>query len=423
MDRRQFVATLAGAVLPIGAARLALGHAPEPATHSWPELQKLLAKYVDSKKIAGAAIAVADGGAPLTYPRLGRIAFDADTAFDEHSVCRVYSMTKAVTGMAAMLLIEAGKLRLDLPVGDVIAELRTLQVALDPGKGLEARPATKTMTIRHLLTHTAGLAYWTPLNDIDAISAAYRARGITPGNYGAGLTRPGYAPQAVGLDDMVKRLAEVPLAAEPGTVWRYSVGLDVMGLVIQRVSGKPLDVFARERLFEPLKMASTGFQVPATAVSRLTTNYTVTPNGLVTLDPRETSVFLKPSTLLAGGAGLVSTAHDFARLGAMLIGDGELDGVRVMKVKTARLARSNLLPAPVRYQGGGFGAGMRVAAGGKTPHDAAGAVSWNGAAGTMWLVDPARRFNFVFMSQFMPPTSYPVWTEVDSALDADRTSR
>jgi CubicO group peptidase (beta-lactamase class C family) len=170
-------------------------------------------------------------------------------------------------------------------------------------------------------------------------------------------------------------------------------------------------------------MVSTGFQVPAAAVPRLTTNYTVTPDGLVPLDPRETSVFPKPSTLLAGRAGLVSTAHDLARIGAMLIGDGELDGVRVMRAETARVARSNLLPAAVPYEGGGYGAGMRVAAGGKTLHDAAGAMSWNGAAGTMWLVDPARRFNFVFMSQFMPPTSYPIWTEVASALDADRTTR
>ena len=423
MDRRHFVATLAGAALPLGAARLAFAHARRSAASSWPELQKLLVDYVDAKKLAGAAVAVADRGAPLTFLKAGRIALDAEFPFDEHSVCRVYSMTKSVTGLAAMLLIEAGKLRLDQPVGDVVPELRAPQVALDPGKGLDARPATQTMTIRHLLTHSAGLAYWTPLHDTDTLSAAYRVRGITPGNYGAGLTRPGYGPQAAGLDDMVKRLADLPLAAEPGTVWRYSVGLDVMGLVIQRVSGKALDAFTRERLFEPLEMTSTGFQVPPAAASRLTTNYTVTPSGLVPLDRRETSVFLKPSTLLAGGAGLVSTAHDFARIGAMLIGDGEFDGVRVMKTETARLARSNLLPPAVRYEGGGYGAGMRVAAGGRTPHDAAGAVSWNGAAGTMWLVDPERGFNFVFMSQFMPPTSYPVWTEVDSALDADRASR
>jgi CubicO group peptidase (beta-lactamase class C family) len=340
MDRRHFIATLAAA-LPLSAWRLAIGHAL--TTHSWPALQKLMNDYVSAKKLAGAAIAVADGDAPLIYLKAGRIALDADAAFDEHSVCRIYSMTKPVTGLLSILLVEAGKLRLDQPVADIIPELRTLQVALDPSKGLDARPAKQTMTIRHLLTHSSGLVYWTPQHDIGALSAAYRVRGITPGNYGAGLARPGYGSQAVGLDEMVKRLAELPLAAEPGTEWRYSVGLDVMGLVIQRVSGKALDVFARERLFDPLNMTATGFQVPAGAASRLTTNYTVTPEGLVPLDPRDTSVFLKPSTLLAGGAGLVSTAVDFARVGAMLIGDGKLEGVRVMSAESARLARSHRL--------------------------------------------------------------------------------
>jgi CubicO group peptidase (beta-lactamase class C family) len=420
MDRRQFLAMLAGALV-LGSWRSAFGQKrPVP---SWPALQKLMDEYVGAKKLAGAAVAISDGAAGPTYLRAGRIALDSDVAFDEDSVCRIYSMTKPVTGLATMLLVEAGKLRLDQPVADILPELKAPQVALDPAKGLEPRPAKQIMTIRHLLTHTSGLAYWTPLAGTDALSAAYRARGITAGNYGEGLNRPGYGPQAVGLDDMVKRLAELPLAAEPGTIWRYSVGLDVMGLVIQRVSGKPLDVFLRERLFEPLAMASTGFQVPPAARSRLTTSYTVTPDGLVPRDPRQTSVFLEPSTLLAGGGGVVSTARDFARFGAMLIGDGELNGVRVMKPQTARLARSNLLPAGVTYEGGGYGAGMRVAAGGKTARDAAGAVSWNGAAGTMWLVDPARRLNFVFMSQFMPPTSYPIWGEVDSALIADRALR
>jgi CubicO group peptidase (beta-lactamase class C family) len=422
MDRRHFVATLAGAALPLSAVRVVIGQAATPTAAPWPTLQKLLADYVGQKKLAGAAVAVTDGGAPLAYLKAGRIALDVDALFDEHSVCRIYSMTKPVTGLAAMLLVEAGTLRLDQPVGDIIPELRKPHVAVDPNNGLDARPATQTMTIRHLLTHSAGLAYWTPGQGTDALSTAYRARGVTPGNYGAGLKRPGYGPQAVGLDEMVKRLAEIPLSAEPGTAWRYSVGLDVMALVIQRITGQSLDAFARERLFEPLKMTSTGFQVPPAAASRLTTNYTVTPEGLLPLDPRETSVFLAPPTLIAGGGGLVSTASDFARVGAMLIDDGALDGVRVMRAETARLARSNLLPATVRYEGGGYGAGMRVAVGGKTARDASGTVSWNGAAGTMWLVDPSRRLNFVFMSQFMPPTSYSIWTEAQSALDADRAS-
>jgi CubicO group peptidase (beta-lactamase class C family) len=221
MDRRHFIAMLAG-TLPLGAWRSAFGQAL--TGHSWPALRKLLTDYVGARKLAGAAVAVADGAAPLIYLKAGRIALDADAAFDEHSVCRIYSMTKSVTGLATMLLVEAGKLRLDQPVADVIPELGKPQVALDPSKGLEARPAKQTMTIRHLLTHSAGLAYWTPMSGNDALSTAYRARGITPGNYGSNLKRPGYGPQAVGLDDMVKRLAEMPLAAEPGTVWRYSVG-------------------------------------------------------------------------------------------------------------------------------------------------------------------------------------------------------
>lgn len=406
MDRRCFFAQPVASLLPLLAGRAAFGQASA--------LQKLIDDYTGSKRLAGAAVAIADGGAPIRYLQAGRLAFDAEAAFDQNSVCRVYSMTKPVTGLATVLLIEAGKLRLYQPVHDVIPELATLQVALDPSKSLDSRPAKQTMTIRHLLTHSAGLAYWTPERGTDALSTAYRARGITPGNYGAGLLRPGYGPQVQDLVAMVKQIAEVPLAAEPGTVWRYSVGLDVMGLVIERVSGKPLDVFARERIFEPLQMASTGFQVPAGAESRLTTNYTVTPQGLVPLDPRQASVFLKPPKLLAGGAGVVSTARDFARIGAMLIGEGELDGVRVMSAESARLAQSNLLPATARYDGGGYGAGMRVADG---------TVSWNGAAGTMWRVNRARRSQFIFMSQFMPPTSYPVWNEVDVALDADRGAR
>ena len=125
MDRRHFVATLAGAALPFGATRLAFGQAPTPAVRPPPALQKLLADYVGAKKLAGAAVAVGEGGAPLTYLKLGRIALDADIAFDEHSVCRIYSMTKPVTGLAAILLVEEGKLRLDQPVGDVIPEYGT----------------------------------------------------------------------------------------------------------------------------------------------------------------------------------------------------------------------------------------------------------------------------------------------------------
>jgi CubicO group peptidase (beta-lactamase class C family) len=385
-------------------------------------MQKLLDQYIATNRLAGASVAVSEGGAPLSFLKAGRIALDTDSPFDQDSVCRVYSMTKPITGLATMLLIEAGKLGLDQPVADILPELRAPQVALDPNKNLQARPATQVMTIRHLLTHSAGFAYWTPGQGTDALSTAYRTQGITPGNYGSGLLRPGFGPQASDLVQMLKRLADLPLAAEPGTAWRYSVGLDVMALVIQRVSGKPLDILARERIFDPLNMSSTGFHVPPAMVPRLTSNYTVSPNGLQNLDPRQSSVFLKPPSLLAGGAGLVSTARDFARIGAMLLGDGRVDKVRIMSVESARLARSNLLQPTVRYDGGGYGAGMRVALGGNSLRDMDGAMSWNGAAGTMWLVVPSRRLNFVLMSQFMPPTAYTIWSEANTALEADCAS-
>jgi CubicO group peptidase (beta-lactamase class C family) len=270
------------------------------------------------------------------------------------------------------------------------------------------------MTMRHLLTHTSGLGYWTPVTATDAITTAYRTRGVTPGNYGARLNRPGFGPQAASLDEMVKRMGELPLFAEPGTAYRYSMGLDVMGLVIERVSGKPLDAFYRERIFAPLKMASSGLQVPASAAPRLTTNYDVTPDGLMPNDPRETSVWLKPPTLAAGGGGLVSTAADYVRFIRMLFGGGALDGVRVLKPETVRLACSNLLPRGVTGVAGGVGAGLRVGLTGRT----AGELSWQGAAGTFWRAHPVPRHILILMTQHMPPTSYPLWDDVSAAFDA-----
>jgi CubicO group peptidase (beta-lactamase class C family) len=413
MDRRRFVVTLAGAAVPLAAARDLLARpAATPALQA--KLHALLDGYVGAKKLAGALVGVSTNGEPVAYVRAGHVALDADEPFDERSVCRIASMSKPVTGIAAMCLIEDGKVRLDQPVADVIPELKNLQVVIDIEKGLEARPATAVVTMRHLLTHTSGLGYWTPVAATDAITTAFRARGLTPGNYGARLNRPGFGPQAVGLDEMVKRLAELPLFAEPGTAYRYSIGLDVMGLVIERVSGKTLEAFYRERLFAPLKMASSGLQVPASAAARLTTNYDVTPGGLIPIDRRDTSVWLKPPTLAAGGGGLVSTAADYVRFIRMLFGGGALDGVRVLKSETVRLACSNLLPAGVTGAEGGFGAGMRVGLTGAT----AGELGWQGAAGTFWRAQPARRRILILMTQHMPPLSYPLWDEVGAAFDA-----
>ncbi len=421
MNRRYFLNALAGAAL---AAPSLVGHAAWAATlpaRRWAAVQRLLDGYVADKKMAGVAAALSFGGSPLAYPSAGHIALDSAVRFDENSLCRIHSMTKPVTGVAAMMLVEDGRIALDQPVADVLPEFRRLSVAMDIEKGLGSRPAVKTMTMRHLLTHTSGLSYWTPGSGAGLLPTAYRERGITPGNYGARLNRPGYGPQARNLVEMVERVAELPLLFEPGTAYSYSMGLDVMGLVIERVAGRGFDVFLRERLFGPLGMSSTGFQVAPKNVARLTTSYDVTPEGLRPTDSAASSAWLRPPTLLAGGAGLISTGRDFARFGAMLLGDGALGRVRVLKPQTARLALSNLLPAGVvSPYGGGSGAGARVVLpGSERRFGPPGTFGWGGAAGTDWWIDPARRGNVVFMTQFMPGNSYPVRDEITVAIEAD----
>jgi CubicO group peptidase (beta-lactamase class C family) len=421
LNRRDFLNTLASALLCAAYLDKSAAFAATRPARRWAAVQRLLDGYVADKKMAGAAAALSYGGSPLVYPSAGKIALDSAVRFDETSLCRIYSMTKPVTGVAAMMLVEDGRMKLDQPVADVLPEFRSLRVAIDIQKSMESRPAVKTMTMRHLLTHTSGLSYWTPLSSAGALPTAYRERGITPGNYGARLNRPGYGPQARSLTEMVERVAELPLLCEPGTTYNYSIGLDVMGLVIERVTGKGFEVFLRERLFDPLDMSSTGFQVAPKNVARLTTNYNVTPEGLTPTDAAASSVWLRPPTLMAGGAGPISTARDFARFGAMLLGEGALGRVRVLKPETARLARSNLLPAGVVYSGGdGFGAGAALVLNGTNRRfGPPGSFGWGGAAGTLWRIDPARRGNMVFMSQHMPPETYPIREDFAAAIEAD----
>lgn len=421
LNRRHFLAALAGASLPLAGSLRGLPRISSPTVRRWSTVQEVLDEYVTARKIAGAVAALSYGGAPVAYRAAGRIALDSDVAADENSIYRLHSVTKVVTGVAAMTLIQDGKLRLDQPVADVIPEWKSLRVAIDPKQSLESRPARTTMTMRHLLTHTSGLAYWIPSAGTDLLPSMYRQRGITPGDYGIRKDRPGYGPQVRSLTEMVRRVAELPLAADPGTVYQYSMGYDTMGLIIERASGKLLEAYFRERIFEPLKMASTGFQVPPNQAARLTTNYEASAAGLTPIERRESSVWLRPPTLAAGGAGLVSTARDFARFTAMLLGQGTLDGVQVLRAETARLACSNLLPDGV-VSDAGFGAGMRITTSNKERSwrlpGPIGTLSFGGAAGCRWMVDPVRRGIMVLMTQRMP-VDFSLWNQLHTAVDAD----
>lgn len=205
-------------------------------------------------------------------------------------------------------------------------------------------------------------------------------------------------------------MAEVPLIAEPGTAWHYSMGLDLMGAVIERASGLPLDTFMQRRLFAPLGMRSTGFRVRRRDVHRLSTLYGNAPEGPVAIDQGRSSFWLDPPKLLAGGGGLVSSARDLVRFGQMLLNEGGLDGARVMTPATVRMALSNLLPPDVSYPPtGGFGAGAGVVMPGvRSDNGTEGVFSAVGACSTFFSVDPLRQRTCLFLAQYMPGRRVPM---------------
>jgi CubicO group peptidase (beta-lactamase class C family) len=345
-------------------------------------------------------------------------------------------MTKNVTRIATLLLVEDGRLSLDQPVSDVLPEFKSLRVAIDVEKSLDARPVSRTMTMRHLVTNTSGLGSWTPGSDSGAeLHKLYRERGITPGSFGAGRTRPGYGPQPASLTELIQRVAGLPLAYEPGTVLHYSIGFDVMALVIERVTGMNYGAFLEHRLFAPLQMKSTGFQVSKLDAARLTTNYDATergvnstpgaapdprlPPGFKVTDDRASSDWLKPPSYPVGGGGLVSTLRDFLRYTKMLLNEGALGDTRVMKVETARLATGNIHPPGIAEPSEGVGAGTRALL--LHPLTPPGTIGGGGAAGTLFWIDRKRNGAVVFMVQAMwgGPARSPYSKRLFAAIEQD----
>ncbi len=421
IDRRRFVAHggLAGlgciAGCATGAGRRAL---------SWPAVQTFLDRCIDDSRYAGVAVALRYGADPNAYLSAGTLAFDSRQPVDQDSIFRIYSTTKPITGVAACLLMEDGAIALDQPVAHILPELAALRVAINPAQSLQSRPVERQMTMRQLMTHTSGFSNWQPMVGDTPIAKAYRALGLTPGAF-VDRFRDGFGPQVVGLDAYIAQLPEVPLIAEPGTAWNYSMGLDVMGAVIARASGMGFDAFLRRRIFEPLGMASTAFQVAPQDAPRLTTLYGREGGEPVALDRGLNSLWLEPPSLLSGGGGLTSSARDLSRFTQMLLNEGALDGVRVMRKTTARLAMSNLLPQGVTYRptGNGFGAGAGVVMPGVVseigPPGSYGAI---GASSTLIVVDPLRRGYSIFLAQFMPfsgPSSGSFRRDFNTALEAD----
>ena len=377
----------------------------EGGAQLYPATNAFIKGFVDRRELAGTLAAIGKGQDAATFFGAGVQSLSDGVAVGPDTLWRLYSMTKPVTGVAAMLLIEDGKMTLDQPIADFLPAFANMKVLNNPEAPItDVRPAKGPITVRQLLTHTAGLGY--NIIQKGPIQKAYDDNGIV-GGQASRLPIPGFAPvkPAPSLAVMADRLATLPLVYEPGTRWSYSISLDLMGRVIEVVSGQAFDAFLKARLFDPLGMTSTGFTVDKKDIGRFTSNYAAFGGALIPFDPANNSIYLDKPPYPFGGGGLVSSARDYDRFLAMLLGEGETGGKRIMKVETARLAMSNLIDDSVERKGTfidgqGFGAGGRVSL--PTSPGGEGIFGWAGAAGTIGFVHNKLGYRIAGYTQIMP---------------------
>lgn len=340
--------------------------------------------YIDQDKLSGISVLTLKDGEVLHQNTVGLANIEEERKLEEDAIFRIYSMSKPITAAALMILYDKGKFQLDDAVEQYIPEFASTMVRED---GREV-PQKEAFTIRHLLTHTAGFSYgWDPSSHVDSLYNTAYEGGIwnTPN-----------------LATLVKLLATLPLKNQPGSKWEYSVSIDVAGYLVEVLSGLPFDVFLQTRLFGPLKMMDTGFDVPEEKYSRLAMIYTE-EEGSGTLSPVYdlTNGVKKEVTLFSGGGGLVSTIGDYARFGQMLLNGGELDGVRVLQESTVKLIVSDQMPSTTTYNKGmGYGLGGQV-------NLETGEYSWSGMAATFFSVNPADNMLFLAFTQYIPSAKYP----------------
>jgi CubicO group peptidase (beta-lactamase class C family) len=368
---------------------------PETAGFSSERLDRLKAgmqQLVDQKQVSGLVTLVARHGKVVHFHSTGQLDVrnggGTGNAMQKDSIFRIYSMTKPVTGVAMMMLYEEGKWQLNDPVSRYIPEFARLKVIA--GKNEDGSPkledAKRSMTMRELMTHTGGLGYvLNPISPVDRMIIEKKAL-----NAGAPLQK------------MIDELANIPLLAQPGTRWSYSIAVDVQGYLVEKLSGQPFAEFARKRIFEPLGMKDTGFYVPKEKLDRLAQVHMGAGDGLKvdTNRPDPAEVPLGAS----GGGGLYSTAMDYARFCEMLLQGGKWNNVRLLAPRTVEMMRTNHVnPDALKTMPAGTGWGMdfqvvtdSAAAGEPVPN---GTYSWWGIAGTWFWVDPVNDLFFVGMVQ------------------------
>ncbi|MFN2108806.1 MAG: serine hydrolase domain-containing protein [Anaerolineae bacterium] len=384
------------------------GFSPERLTR----ISTLMQRYVDDGKLAGIIATVARRGQTTYLEKFGMMDIEAHKPMEFDAIFRIASMTKPITSVAAMMLYEEGHFHLNTPISNFIPGFKDTKVFVrETDNGIEVADLERPITFRHLFTHTAGLSYgW---NENDPVDRQYQKA----------QRESGIDMRKATVKDLVEGLTKLPLAFQPGTKWRYSYAIDVLGYIVEVISGKPLDVFLKERLFEPLGMIDTDFYVPETKADRLCALYghPNSPDKLELLEPAAHSQRFQKPTFLSGGGGLVSTVHDYARFAQMLVNDGELDGVRILSPTTVALYSINHMPEAalpygfaegedLYHWGYGYSLGTRVLME-ISKSGMAGSVGefgWDGAFSTYVWIDPKEALYGLLMLQHAPNAYYPI---------------
>ncbi|WP_026091488.1 serine hydrolase domain-containing protein [Blastomonas sp. AAP53] len=376
-------------------------------------------KYLDTGRLPHAALLIGRGNEVAHLSLQGDAREGQPIA--EDAIFRIASMTKPITSIAFMQLIEEGKIALSDPVHRVIPEWRNLGVFVSGGgaQPFVTRPATQPMRMIDLLRHTSGLTYG--FQERTPIDAAYRARKLE-------------AFAGPDLEEFIRILADIPLQFDPGSAWNYSISTDILGAILQRVDNKPLDEVIADRVTRPLGMVDTHFQIPEGKLDRVPDCYVFHPEQKMKLyDPGATTAWGRAPSQLSGGGGMASTLSDYHRFCRMLLEGGTLEGARIIGRKTLDLMVANHLPgggdltqhskalfSEAENAGAGFGLGFAT-----TIDNAATAVPgsngdfyWGGMFSTAFFVDPAEDIIMIFMTQLMPSSTYPIRREIKTMLYA-----
>jgi CubicO group peptidase (beta-lactamase class C family) len=377
-------------------------------------------RYVDAGRFPGTQLLVYRRGKVVHSAAQGFADLERKAPVGDDTIFRIYSMTKPITSVAFMMLFEEGRVALDEPVHKYIPEWENLgvfQAGIAPA--FLTKPPSRPMLIVDLLRHTSGLTYG--FQQRSNVDAAYREVKI------GGVEKTGT------LQSMIEDLGKIPLEFSPGEAWNYSVSTDVIGYLVGKISGMPLEVFLQERIFNPLGMNDTGFFVPPAKAHRFAACYSADKGSLTLQDDPAKSSFLSPPSFISGGGGLCSTAADYLTFCRALLNGGELGGVRLIGPKTLKLMTSNHLPggrylpemsrslfSEASYNGIGFGLGFSVT---MDPVQtlipgSAGEYAWGGAATTSFWIDPAEELIAIFMTQVLPSSAYPIRRELRTLVYA-----